>query len=81
MKITAFTLDKSNIRPDAALELDKIVEVMNEYADMGSGLYTDCRASKTYNEILSDRRAKSSASNLESLNLNVSTERDTENRN
>ena len=58
-----FDLNKSNIRDDAAKELDKIVDVMNEYSTMvvELGSHTDCRASKIYNASLSDRRAKSSA--------------------
>jgi outer membrane protein OmpA-like peptidoglycan-associated protein len=57
-------VNKSNIREDAAVELNKIVEVMNDYPDMQVelGSHTDCRASKAYNRSLSDRRAKSSAS-------------------
>ena len=59
-----FDVNKSNIREDAAIELNKIVEVMNDYPDMQVelGSHTDCRASKAYNRSLSDRRAKSSAS-------------------
>jgi len=58
-----FDLDKSNIREDAAIELDKIVKVMNDNPTMviELGSHTDCRASKEYNRSLSDRRAKSSA--------------------
>lgn len=58
-----FDLDKSNIRPDAAIELDKIVKVMNDNPTMviELGSHTDCRGSKEYNRKLSDRRAKSSA--------------------
>ena len=58
-----FDLNKYNIRPDAALELDKIVEVMNKYPNMvvELGAHTDCRGSKAYNEKLSDNRAKASA--------------------
>ena len=58
-----FDLDKSNIRPDAALELDKIVKIMNDNPDIKIelGSHTDCRASASYNMRLSDRRAKSSA--------------------
>lgn len=57
-----FDLNKYNIRPDAATELDKIVEVMNKYPNMviELGSHTDCRASKAYNMKLSDRRAKAS---------------------
>ncbi|HRO76069.1 MAG TPA: OmpA family protein [Crocinitomicaceae bacterium] len=58
-----FDLDKFNIRPDAAKELDKVVEVMNRYPNMvvELGSHTDCRASKAYNEKLSSNRAKASA--------------------
>jgi outer membrane protein OmpA-like peptidoglycan-associated protein len=58
-----FDLNKFNIRPDAAKELDKIVEVMNKYPDMviELGSHTDCRASIAYNMSLSDKRAKASA--------------------
>jgi outer membrane protein OmpA-like peptidoglycan-associated protein len=58
-----FDVNKSNIRDDAATELLKIVKVMNDYPSMvvELGSHTDCRASKTYNRNLSDRRAKSSA--------------------
>lgn len=57
-----FDYDKSNIRPDAATELDKIVQVMNEYPAMVVDLrsYTDCRATVEYNQVLSDKRAQSS---------------------
>lgn len=58
-----FDLNKFNIRPDAALELDKIVAVMNENKNMTIelGSHTDCRSSAAYNMKLSDKRAKSSA--------------------
>ena len=58
-----FDLNKSVIRPDAKIELNKIVAVMNKYPGLvvELGSHTDCRASKAYNRKLSDRRAKSSA--------------------
>lgn len=58
-----FDLSKYNIRPDAALELDKIVKVMNENPNMviELGSHTDSRGSTSSNESLSDKRAKSSA--------------------
>lgn len=58
-----FDLDKSNIRPDAAIELDKIVKIMNDNPtlEIELGSHTDCRATKSYNLALSQRRAKSSA--------------------
>ncbi|MRI01092.1 OmpA family protein [Kriegella sp. EG-1] len=57
-----FDFDKSFIRTDAAIELDKMVAVMNEYPNMIIKIesHTDSRGSRTYNEYLSDRRAKSS---------------------
>ncbi len=56
-----FDLDKANIRPDAAVQLAKIVEVMKEYPEMKIDVrsHTDSRASNSYNLSLSDRRAKS----------------------
>jgi outer membrane protein OmpA-like peptidoglycan-associated protein len=58
-----FDLGKSTIRPDAALELDKIVKVMNENPNMvvELGSHTDCRSSASSNLALSERRAKASA--------------------
>lgn len=58
-----FDLDKSDIRPDAQIELDKIVKIMNENPSIKIelGSHTDCRGSKAYNLSLSDRRAKASA--------------------
>jgi outer membrane protein OmpA-like peptidoglycan-associated protein/tetratricopeptide (TPR) repeat protein len=63
-----FDVDKSSIRPDAALELDKIVKIMNENPDIKIelGSHTDCRASKGYNKALSGRRATSSAEYIKS---------------
>ena len=56
-----FDLNKSDIRPDAAVELAKIVEVMKEYPKMKIDIrsHTDSRASDAYNLALSDRRARS----------------------
>ena len=56
-----FDLNKSDIRPDAAVELAKIVEVMKEYPKMKIDIrsHTDSRASDAYNSAFSDRRAKS----------------------
>lgn len=56
-----FDFDKSNIRPDAADELDKLVAIMNEYPSMVIKIesHTDSRGKRAYNRLLSDRRAKS----------------------
>lgn len=57
-----FDLDKSNIRADAAVELNKIVNIMRQNPELviEVGSHTDSRGSKAYNQALSDRRAKSS---------------------
>ncbi|MCO5258525.1 MAG: OmpA family protein [Crocinitomicaceae bacterium] len=59
-----FDLNKWDIRPDAAKELNKIVAIMKENPGMviELGSHTDSRGSKQYNITLSDKRAKSSAS-------------------
>jgi outer membrane protein OmpA-like peptidoglycan-associated protein/tetratricopeptide (TPR) repeat protein len=61
IKMIYFDLDKSNIRTEAALDLEKILAVMNDYPTMKLDIrsHTDSRASHQYNEALSDRRAKS----------------------
>lgn len=56
-----FDLDKFNIRPDAALDITKVVEVMKQYPTMKIEIasHTDSRASKSYNLTLSQKRAQS----------------------
>jgi outer membrane protein OmpA-like peptidoglycan-associated protein len=56
-----FDLAKYDIRADAAIELDKIVNFMKEYpsAKIDVRTHTDCRASSRYNMALSENRAKS----------------------
>jgi outer membrane protein OmpA-like peptidoglycan-associated protein len=56
-----FDLDKYYIRPDAAIELEKIVKVMNKCQDVTieARSHTDSRASHPYNVILSQNRAQS----------------------
>lgn len=58
-----FDLSKWNIRPDAAIELDKIVKVMNDYPTLviELGSHTDSRGSDASNQTLSQKRATSSA--------------------
>jgi outer membrane protein OmpA-like peptidoglycan-associated protein len=66
-----FDLDKYNIRPDASMELDNIVNVLNEYpsVEIELGSHTDCRASNEYNMILSENRAKSTEKYLVSKGI------------
>jgi outer membrane protein OmpA-like peptidoglycan-associated protein len=61
IKVIYFDLDKSNIRSEAALDLEKILDALIQYPDMKIDIrsHTDSRASAKYNEALSDRRAKS----------------------
>jgi outer membrane protein OmpA-like peptidoglycan-associated protein len=56
-----FDLDKYYIRPDAAIELEKIVKVMNRCQDIKieARSHTDSRASDAYNVTLSQNRAQS----------------------
>src|SRR5690606_28629456 len=58
--IIYFDLDKSYIRNDATIELNKVVLLMNEYPDMVIKIesHTDSRGRDEYNLQLSDRRAK-----------------------
>ena len=61
-----FDLDKSDIRRDAAKELDKVVSIMNELPNIKIELssHTDSRATDRYNLALSQRRANSSQNYL-----------------
>ncbi|WP_158798237.1 OmpA family protein [Pedobacter sp. L105] len=56
-----YNFDKWNIRPDAAVELDKLVTVMKEnpgiWIELGS--HTDSRGKVVYNQWLSQKRAQS----------------------
>lgn len=54
---------KFDIRPDAALELDKIVTILNKYPNMRIELrsHTDSRGNDNFNLKLSDDRANSAA--------------------
>ncbi|UOB16688.1 OmpA family protein [Abyssalbus ytuae] len=56
-----FDLDKSFIRPDAARELDKVINIMKQYPNIKIDIrsHTDSRASHYYNIKLSERRARS----------------------
>jgi outer membrane protein OmpA-like peptidoglycan-associated protein len=56
-----FDIDKFQIRPDAEVELQKIIAVMKSYPEMRIDVrsHTDSRAGDAYNKILSDKRATS----------------------
>jgi outer membrane protein OmpA-like peptidoglycan-associated protein len=55
-----YDLDKANIRPDAEVELGKLLSLMNKFPIMEIELssHTDCRATIKYNDQLSARRAQ-----------------------
>jgi len=67
-----FNYNKSNIRGDAAFELDKVVAIMQKYPSLviRSGSHTDARGRAIYNEALSDRRAKSTVKYIVSKGIN-----------
>ena len=57
-----FDRGKFDIRQDAAVELDKIVDVMKKFPDIVIELdsHTDCRSAANLNLILSQKRADAS---------------------
>ncbi len=61
-----YDYDKWDIRPDAALELQKLARLFKDNPDMHFELssHTDSRASKMYNLVLSEARAKSAVDHL-----------------
>jgi outer membrane protein OmpA-like peptidoglycan-associated protein/tetratricopeptide (TPR) repeat protein len=67
-----FNYNKSNIRTDASLELDKVIAIMQKYPSLiiRSGSHTDARGRAIYNEALSDRRAKSTVKYILSKGIN-----------
>jgi outer membrane protein OmpA-like peptidoglycan-associated protein len=67
-----FDLDKSFIRKDAVVELEKIVEVLtqNPSIKIEIGSHTDSRQTKQYNQALSQRRAKSTLEYLVKRGIN-----------
>jgi len=56
-----FDFDRFNIRPDAAIELAKILAAMREYPELVIHIesHTDSRGADDYNEALSEKRAQS----------------------
>ena len=59
--IIYFDFDKFDIRYDAEIELQKVLAVLNKYPTMNIDIrsHTDCRATMSYNETLSENRAQS----------------------
>ncbi|MCJ0743812.1 OmpA family protein [Pedobacter montanisoli] len=67
-----YDFDKDNIRPDAALELNKLVAILKEYPEMKVelGSHTDSRGPDIYNLDLSQRRARSAVNYIISKGIN-----------
>lgn len=61
IKMIYFDLAKSSIKKEATFELEKILDVLQQYPAMKLDIrsHTDSRQTAKYNEVLSDRRAKS----------------------
>ena len=66
-----YDFDKWYIRPDAAVELDKLVKILvdNPEINIELGSHTDCRGSDIYNEKLSQKRAESAVSYIVSKGI------------
>ncbi len=64
--IIHFDLDQSYIRPDAEVELEKLVAALHKYPELRIDIrsHTDSRASDGYNRSLSERRAQSTLNYL-----------------
>lgn len=74
IKMIYFDLDKYNIRHEAALDLEKILDVLTQNPTMKLDIrsHTDSRASFKYNEVLSENRAKSTINWLVKNGVNPS---------
>lgn len=69
-----YDLDKADIRKDAALELDKLVVILEDNPNISIELssHTDDRSSVEYNQDLSQRRAESAVSYILSKGIDQS---------
>lgn len=67
-----YDYDKSDIRPDAALELDKVVTMLNDNPAISIELssHTDSRGDDNYNKVLSQARAESAVAYIVSKGVN-----------
>jgi len=68
-----YDLNKYNIRPDAAFELDKLVQILKDNPTMKIELssHTDARASDAYNMTLSQNRAESAVEYLNTKGIDA----------
>jgi len=69
-----FEYDKSEIRPEAAFELDKLAETLMEYPDLKIKIesYADSRGTESYNQSLSEARAESTKQYLVDKGIDAS---------
>ncbi|WP_456376643.1 OmpA family protein [Lutibacter sp.] len=69
-----FDLDQSTIRPDAAVELEKVVGILYKYPTIKIEIksHTDSRAPDNYNMNLSNKRAKSTMNYIISRGIDAS---------
>lgn len=69
-----FEYDKWDITPQAVIELDKVVYVMNTFPKVKIKIesHTDCRGKDAYNMVLSDNRAKSTQTYILSKGIDPS---------
>lgn len=69
-----YDLDKADIRPDAALELNKLVKILKDNPSIRIELssHTDDRAGDAYNDALSQRRAESAVAYIVSQGIDAS---------
>ncbi|WP_228713475.1 OmpA family protein [Arundinibacter roseus] len=69
-----YDLNKYNIRPDAAAELDKLVQILKDNPSVTIELasHTDARATDAYNNTLSQQRAESAVNYLVSRGIDAS---------
>ena len=73
LKNIYYDLDKWDIRPDAANELNNLVQIMSEnptiYIELGS--HTDSRSDDHYNDILSQKRAEAAVNYIVSKGIDT----------
>lgn len=68
-----FDFDKSNIRQDAKVELEKVLMALKTYDQLRLNIrsHTDSRGNDAYNKALSERRAKSTLDYLVSKGVDI----------
>lgn len=74
LKNIYYDLDKWDIRPDAAIELNNLVQIMEENPAISIelGSHTDSRADDKYNATLSQKRAEAAVSYIVSKGVKQS---------